>query len=192
VSLALTVRGGQVTRALPGSRLSWPVGLLQMCVLAVLANGCRRGSPLGIGVGDTIPVSWDRAGLASVVVVARPTDCFGCWLQQGFAAVRVVHRPSDERKLGVPVTVLVVTTAGTDTTVVAGYLRRERIAARHLTMTPAEAADVFGQGQLPAIYLMYHGRVVREWVGGGRAPAEVQRRDLGEALIEVSRVPPFP
>lgn len=139
-----------------------------------------------------MPAAFAGTGPASIVVVARPADRLGCWLQNGFGAVRAVQRQPEDGRLPMPVTVVVVTDAREDTAVMAGQLRRERIEVRLQGMTTAEAADVFGRERLPVIFLVHDGRVVSEWVGGGREPADLQRWTLKNAVVEASRAAPLP
>jgi len=152
------------------------VAVLSFVLLAL--GGCGQGKVLE--VGDMVPWQTRRSD-ASVWLVAKPGDCFGCSLAESFIALRSLQRES-ARENGSDLTVFVVSSAPTDTIAFSDVLRSERIVARIATIPPDTAAKYFRVDRLPSIVLLRYGRIVRVWQTEDGRRLMIERDEISAAL----------
>lgn len=137
------------------------VSAVLVATMAACAAEAGQGSrPLA--PGDSIPLP-DISGRRPAIVWAfAAEECLGCELTGSAQSVRLLQRRLGNR---METTVLALSQLGEeDRAMVSSFLESQRIVADVRVRTPEEYVRDFGNGLLPAFYVVGKDRVVRAFL----------------------------
>lgn len=159
-------------------------GLLALSACAVDPGGRVRA----LAPGDTIPAPGISGNRPALVWVFDAEECLGCELTGPAQSVRLL-----QRRLGGRMETAVVALSelgGEDRTMVGRFLESQRVSAQMSVRTPGEHSREFGDGAVPAFYIVGEDRVVQAVMEPDRAdawrsrPDSLSLADFVEALAE--------
>lgn len=147
-------------------------------VLLAGAAGCSAPNGAVPEVGDAAPVQWadDGSGRPLVAWIMRGEDYLGCQTAAGDLR-RLQRRYGDRLRLS-------LVYVGENPEWVAGFVRRERIAAHIDYLSRAEFGKIYGRARLPAFFVTDRGKVTaRALSPDGRIPPPNSRVIVENAVL---------
>lgn len=120
-----------------------------------------------------------------MAIVARENDCLGCSIVGAFVAVRALQRRGDGG-LVPPILLLAAVRSGDDTVAYSRTLARERVAAKIQSLDLSEVERRLGAANLPAVFVIANGRIVKRWTPGQGPLVEIDRDELRRVVDSIA------